>query len=55
MEKAKQQSAIGEVLSDIDMLIDGAFVEALADGAGAWMGSGNQRVINIRETHLDAL
>src|SRR5262249_48893718 len=50
MEKAKRQSAIGEVLADIDMLIDGAYVEALADGAGAWTGSGNQRVIDMRET-----
>ncbi len=50
MEKAKQQLAIGEVLADIDMLIDGAYVEALADGAGAWTGSGNQRVIDMRET-----
>lgn len=50
MEKAKQQLAIGEVLDDIDMLIDGAYVEALADGAGAWTGSGNQRVIDMRGT-----
>src|SRR5262245_11308335 len=50
MEKAKRQSAINEVLADIDMLIDGAYVEALADGAGAWTGSSNQRVIDMRET-----
>jgi anaerobic ribonucleoside-triphosphate reductase activating protein len=50
IEKAKRRSAIGEVLADIDMLIDGAYVEALADGAGAWTGSGNQRVIDMRET-----
>ncbi len=50
MEKAKQQPAIGEALADIDMLIDGAYVEALADGAGAWTGSGNQRVIDMRQT-----
>ena len=48
--KAKHQSAISEVLADIDMLIDGAYVEALADGAGSWTGSGNQRVIDMRET-----
>jgi len=48
--KAKQQSAISEILADIDMLIDGAYVEALADGAGVWTGSRNQRVIDIRET-----
>jgi anaerobic ribonucleoside-triphosphate reductase activating protein len=50
MEKARRQSAIGEVLADIDMLIDGPYVEALAGGAGAWTGSGNQRVIDMRET-----
>jgi len=50
MEKAKRRSAFYEVLADIDMLIDGAYVEAMADGAGAWTGSGNQRVIDMRET-----
>ncbi|MCA1626409.1 MAG: radical SAM protein [Acidobacteria bacterium] len=50
MERAKPQPAIGEVLADIDMLIDGAYVEALASSAGAWTGSGNQRVIDMRET-----
>lgn len=50
MEKARQQPAIKEVLADIDMLIDGAYVEALADGAGAWTGSGNQRVIDMHAT-----
>lgn len=50
MEKAKRQPAIGEVLADIDMLIDGAYVEALAVLAGAWTGSSNQRVIDMRQT-----
>ena len=50
MEKAKRRSTIGEILADIDMLIDGAYVDALADGAGTWTGSGNQRVIDMRET-----
>src|SRR5262245_47974437 len=50
LEKTKRQSAIGEVLADIDMLIDGAYVEALTEGAGAWTGSRNQRVIDMRET-----
>lgn len=49
-EKAQQQAAIGEILAEIDMLIDGAYVEALAESAGAWTGSGNQRVIHLRET-----
>src|SRR5215831_4700562 len=44
------RSSISEVLADIDMLIDGAYVDVLADGAGTWTGSGNQRVIDMRET-----
>jgi hypothetical protein len=48
--KARRQSAIGGVLADIDMMIDGAYVKALADGAGAWTRSSNQRVIDMRET-----
>jgi anaerobic ribonucleoside-triphosphate reductase activating protein len=39
--------AIGSVLDEIDMLIDGPFVAALAAGAGPWTGSGNQRVIDL--------
>ena len=49
-EKAARQSAIGEVLSKIDILIDGAYVESLSSGAGLWTGSGNQRVIDLRAT-----
>ena len=47
-EKAVKQPAIGEVLSEIDILIDGAYVESLSGGAGLWTGSGNQRVIDMR-------
>jgi anaerobic ribonucleoside-triphosphate reductase activating protein len=39
--------AIGGVLDEIDMLIDGPFVAALAASAGPWTGSGNQRVIDL--------
>lgn len=49
-EKAVNKSAIGAVLSEVDILIDGAYVESLADGAGLWTGSGNQRVIDMRMT-----
>lgn len=49
-EKAACQPAIGEVLDEIDMLIDGAYVESLSLGAGLWTGSGNQRVIDLRAT-----
>lgn len=50
VQQAKKRPAIGEVLADIDMLIDGPYVEALAESAGAWTGSGNQRVIDLCET-----
>ena len=43
--RAARQSAIGAILEGIDILIDGPFIEALADGAGPWTGSRNQRVI----------
>jgi anaerobic ribonucleoside-triphosphate reductase activating protein len=49
-EEAARQSAIGEVLGEIDVLIDGAYVESLSSGAGLWTGSGNQRVIDLRAT-----
>jgi len=49
-EKAIKQPAIGEVLGEIDVLIDGAYVESLAQSAGLWTGSGNQRVIDLRAT-----
>lgn len=49
-EKAVKQPAIGEVLNEIDVLIDGAYVESLSSGAGLWTGSGNQRVIDLRAT-----
>ena len=46
-EKAVKQPAIGEVLNEIDILIDGPYIESLAGGAGLWTGSGNQRVIDM--------
>jgi len=42
---ALQRPTIGAVLDEIDVLIDGPYVAALADRAGPWTGSGNQRVI----------
>jgi len=49
-EKSARQSSIGKILDEIDILIDGAYVESLAGGAGAWTGSGNQRVIDLPAT-----
>lgn len=47
-EKAVKQPAIGEVLNEVDVLIDGAYVESLSSSAELWTGSGNQRVIDLR-------
>lgn len=49
-EKATQQKSISGVLNELDILIDGAYIESLADEAGEWTGSGNQRVIDLRAT-----
>jgi anaerobic ribonucleoside-triphosphate reductase activating protein len=45
-EKATKQKSVGGVLDELDILIDGAYIESLAADAGEWTGSGNQRVIN---------
>jgi anaerobic ribonucleoside-triphosphate reductase activating protein len=50
MEKAVAQPSIACVLDELDILIDGPYVESLADSAGAWTGSGNQRVIDLCES-----
>jgi anaerobic ribonucleoside-triphosphate reductase activating protein len=46
--QAVWQQAIGAVLDEIDVLIDGPYVAALADGAGPWTGSTNQRVLGLK-------
>ena len=46
--RAQEFPAIRRVLAEIDMLIDGPFVAGLADGAGPWTGSANQRVLTLR-------
>lgn len=46
----RRQSTISAILESIDVLIDGAYVEALASSAGPWTGSGNQRVIDLVAT-----
>jgi hypothetical protein len=39
------------------ILIDGAYIESEASGAGLWTGSGNQRVIDLQATRrgIDSL
>ncbi|MFN8472140.1 MAG: 4Fe-4S single cluster domain-containing protein [Anaerolineae bacterium] len=44
---------IREVLELTDILVDGPFVARLADGAGEWRGSRNQRVIDMAATRRD--
>jgi len=46
--RAQEFPAIGRVLDEIDMLIDGTYVSALADGRGPWTGSANQRVLTLK-------
>ncbi len=47
---AAQQPRIGAILDQVDVLVDGPFVAALAAGAGPWTGSSNQRVIDLAAT-----
>lgn len=46
--QAERQPAIGTVLDEIDILIDGPYVAALAAEAGPWTGSANQRVLTLK-------
>jgi anaerobic ribonucleoside-triphosphate reductase activating protein len=42
---ATRRPAVGAVLDEIEVLVDGPYVAALAGSGGPWTGSGNQRVI----------
>ena len=46
--RANQQPAIGAVLDELDLLIDGPYVARRAGDAGPWTGSGNQRVLLLK-------
>ena len=41
--------AVGAVLDELDMLIDGPYVARRAGDAGPWTGSGNQRVLALTD------
>jgi anaerobic ribonucleoside-triphosphate reductase activating protein len=41
----RREDPVHEALRLTDLLIDGPYVAALADGAGQWRGSRNQRLI----------
>ena len=43
--RARPERSVRESLTLTDILIDGRFVASLAQGAGEWRGSTNQRVI----------
>jgi anaerobic ribonucleoside-triphosphate reductase activating protein len=47
---AERQPAVGAILDEIEVLVDGPYVASLAGGAGSWTGSGNQRVIDLVAT-----
>ncbi|HZU12132.1 MAG TPA: 4Fe-4S single cluster domain-containing protein [Chloroflexota bacterium] len=47
---AGQQPAIGAILDEVNVLVDGPYVRTLADRGGPWTGSGNQRVIDLVAT-----
>jgi anaerobic ribonucleoside-triphosphate reductase activating protein len=47
---ARRQPAIDAALDELDALIDGPYVAALAGTGGPWTGSGNQRVIDLAAT-----
>lgn len=47
---AHHRPAVAAVLDEIEILIDGPYVQELAGGAGLWTGSGNQRVIDLAAT-----
>jgi hypothetical protein len=47
---AVRKLAIGIVLDEVEVLVDGPFVESLARSAAPRTGSGNQRVIDLEPT-----
>ena len=51
----RPEPKIREALALIDLLIDGPFVARLAEGAGEWRGSRNQRVIHRPADFVKAL
>jgi len=46
LEALIRRPAVHEALLLTDLLVDGPFVASLADGAGEWRGSRNQRIIS---------
>ncbi len=44
------EDSINLILQNIDVLVDGKFYVKLKDVNAPWVGSTNQRVINVQET-----
>ena len=44
---SRADPAVHEALAFTDLLIDGPYIEPLAEGAGEWRGSRNQRIIAL--------
>ncbi|HET8629284.1 MAG TPA: 4Fe-4S single cluster domain-containing protein [Thermomicrobiales bacterium] len=51
--RRRREPAIAAVLALTDLLVDGRYVAALADGAGEWRGSRNQQVIDLAARRAD--
>lgn len=47
--RAKKDSAINNLLKEIDVLVDGPFILDLRDLNLRWRGSSNQRIIDLRK------
>lgn len=49
-EQVKQDSILKEILPFIDVLCDGPFIESLKSPQKLWVGSSNQRVIDVQKS-----
>ena len=45
--ESRSDPAVHAALAFTDLLIDGPYIEPLAEGAGEWRGSRNQRIIAL--------
>ena len=49
LEALLKRPVAREILDRVQVLVDGPYVAALAEGAGEWVGSTNQRIIMMKE------
>lgn len=52
-EEILQNELMSEILSYVDVLVDGRYKKELRDISIPWRGSTNQRVINVKKSTLD--